>query len=75
VTPESLVANVFGIPADSITDESSNRTLKEWDSLGHITLILELEQAYGVSLGPDEALTLTSVGAIKQMLQSRDVRW
>jgi hypothetical protein len=28
-----------------------------------------------VSLGPDEALTLTSVGAIKQMLQSRDVRW
>jgi acyl carrier protein len=75
VTPESLVANVFGIPADTITDESSNQTVKEWDSLGHITLILDLEQTYGVSLGPDEALTLTSVGAIKQMLRDRGIGW
>ena len=75
MTPESLVANVFGIRLDAVSDETSNRTLSEWDSLGHITLILELEQAYGVSLSPEEALTLTSVGAIKRTLEGRGIRW
>jgi len=75
VTPEALVARVFGHDASEIDDATSPETLGEWDSLGHITLIIELESAFDVSFAPEEAMAMTSVGAIKSALRSRDARW
>ena len=73
--PEAVIARVFGVSPDRITDKTSNETLPEWDSLGHITLVIELEATYGVSLSAEETLTLTSVPAIKRLLGERGVSW
>lgn len=75
MTPEQLVARVFGMHVSEVGDDSSNRTVDGWDSLGHVTLIMELESAYGVSLSTEDALALTSVGAIKRFLESKSVSW
>ncbi len=75
VTPEALVARVFGREPSEIGESSSPETLSEWDSLGHVTLIIELESAYGVSFSPEETMTMTSVGAIKRTLGTRGVQW
>jgi acyl carrier protein len=75
VTPEAVVARVFGVPRASVTDATSNTTLEAWDSLNHVTLILELEEVYGVTLGAEEALAMTDVGAIKRMLRAQGVDW
>jgi acyl carrier protein len=75
MSPEALVAELFALSPDRVTEDSSNQTLPEWDSLGHITLVLELETRYGVSLSAEEALALTSVKAIKQTLRERGVTW
>jgi acyl carrier protein len=40
MSPEELVARVFGQNVASIDDETSPDTLPEWDSLGHVTLII-----------------------------------
>ncbi|MBL8984820.1 MAG: acyl carrier protein [Gemmatimonadales bacterium] len=74
-SPEELVARAFGVAASQVTDQTSNQNLPEWDSLGHITLVVELESTYGVSLSPDEALQVTSVDAIKKMLTARGISW
>ena len=74
-SPEELVARAFGVAPHQITSQTSNQNLPEWDSLGHITLIVELEAAYGVSLSPDETLQVTSVEAIKTLLAARGVAW
>jgi acyl carrier protein len=71
MTPESVVARVFGQNAADIDDSTSPDTLPEWDSLGQITLIIELESAFGVSFSPDESVSLNSVGAIKAALATR----
>ena len=34
--------------------------LEQWDSLTHIKLIMELEMAYGISIGPDDIPDLYS---------------
>ncbi len=73
--PERIVARVFGVSPGTITDESSNQTLEAWDSLNHVTLILELESAYGVSFSADETLGMTSVAGIKRVLRSHGVVW
>jgi acyl carrier protein len=44
-----------------------------WDSLNHVTLILELEGAFGVSFAAEEALGMTDVGAIKRVLRTHGV--
>lgn len=65
---EQVVAQVFGLHPSQVTDATSNQNTAEWDSLGHVTLIMELESRYGVSISAEEMLTLTSVGALKRRL-------
>jgi acyl carrier protein len=73
--PETIVATTFNCDEDLIDDRSSPETIEEWDSLGHITLMIELEAAYGVSFSPDEAIGLTSISAIKSALSAHHVTW
>ena len=73
--PKTVIARVFGVSVDRITDQTSNETLPEWDSLGHITLVIELETTYGISLSPEETLTLTSLPAITRFLEERGISW
>jgi citrate synthase len=65
---EEVVAKVFNIPAAAVTDELEFNGVPEWDSLNHVNLMLELEQVYGVAVGEDEMVDLTTVRAIRQFL-------
>ena len=75
MTPEMVVGRVFGVDISTVTDSTSNRSLREWDSLAHITLILELEAVYGVMLSAQDALAMTDVGSIKRILGARGTTW
>lgn len=73
--PEEVIAKVFGMPPTEVTDDTSNKTVSTWDSYGHLTLILELEATYRLSLSPDEVLNMINVKCIKQTLASHGVTW
>ena len=75
MSPESVVANVFDYDVAKISDATSSESIPTWDSLGQITLLIELESAYGVSFSAEEALGMSDVGAIKRMLRERGVTW
>ena len=75
MTPEAVVARALGVPSSRISIESSNQNLEEWDSLGHITLLLELEAEYGTSFSAEESLELISVEAIHRALEARGITW
>lgn len=65
---EDVVAKVFRVPAASVTDDLEFNGVPEWDSLNHVNLMLELEQIYGVAIGEDEMVELTTVRAIREFL-------
>jgi acyl carrier protein len=69
------VSRVFGLPPQSVNDETSNTRVRSWDSLAHVTLVLEMESTYGVCFSVEETLQMTNVGAIKRVLSGRGVRW
>jgi acyl carrier protein len=75
MAPEAVVAETFGLNPTEIDDSSSPDTVAAWDSLGHVTLIIQLEAAYGVSFAPEETMTMTNVGAIKEALSTHGARW
>jgi acyl carrier protein len=65
---EAVIATTFGVPVTDIAATSDMTTLRQWDSVGHINLILALEQEYGVTIDEDAIVELTSVQAIKDFL-------
>lgn len=44
--------------------------LDEWDSLGHLELVAQVEKEFGVSLDFDDIPKLTSLDALRAHLQS-----
>ncbi len=73
--PEEVMSRVFGVGRNQIDEATSNGSLPEWDSMGHMNLIMELEATYSVSLSPDDALKMTDVASIKRILRDRGATW
>jgi len=75
VRPEELVANVFGLAPDEVHDATSPDDVEDWDSLGHVNLVTEIEEVYGVALSTDDAMEITDVAALKRLLAERGASW
>lgn len=75
MAPEDVLCKVFDVRRAEVDDATSNRSLPDWDSMGHVNLILELETTYGVSFSAAETLGMTDVASIKQVLQNHGVTW
>jgi acyl carrier protein len=63
-----VIAGVFPVEPGALTDADSPQTIAEWDSVGHLNLVLAIEAEFGVQFSPDEMAELTSVGAIRERL-------
>jgi acyl carrier protein len=69
----AIFRDVFGISDADYNDKLSAQTLKAWDSVTHLSLLLALEQGFAVSFQPEEATAMTSVAAIKRALADKCV--
>lgn len=56
----ALVADVLERDAESIGPDATPEEVPEWDSVRHLTLILALEQRFGVDIDPGVVPGLTS---------------
>lgn len=70
---QEVIATTLKVPSEKITETTINENLAAWDSLGHVNLMLALEQTFGVYLDVEDFPILTSVPAILQYLQNHDV--
>lgn len=52
---KAVLGQVFGIPAQNVADDISMDTLEAWDSVKHLSLILALEQEFGLQF-PEKAI-------------------
>lgn len=64
-----IVSLTFGAPVAALTNDSNPETVAGWDSLNHIHLVVALEEEFGVSFDPEQALELDSVGAIVRAVE------
>jgi acyl carrier protein len=65
----AVIADVFGVPREELGAETVQEDIPEWDSLGHLNLMLALEEAFGVSFSVDEMPELVSVKAIVEKVR------
>jgi len=69
---KQVMAEVFHLPAEQIPDDSRIDHLENWDSLGHIQLMLALEERFGTPITADDILHLTSLEQIARFLRRAD---
>ena len=68
-----VIARALRVPATSVSDESSPATLRRWDSLHHLELMTEIEEAYGVQFSTADMVRAQSVGEIRRLLRERGI--
>lgn len=65
---QAIFHDVFGVAPADFHPKLDADSVEAWDSVMHLTLLLTLEQKFGVSFEPEVGLQLTSVAAIKTAL-------
>lgn len=73
-TVEEVVARVFGVERMAIDERSSPETVEGWDSMGHLTLLLELERSFALSIAVSDAIEMADVASIKAILRTYGAR-
>lgn len=63
----------LGIKPELIVDELKYQSIEEWDSVGHMALVAELETNFDIMLDTDDIIDMSSVAIAKTILQKYDV--
>ena len=67
----SVFSDVFGVAIDPRESNVQRTSVAEWDSIGHLRLVLELEEAFQVPLPDEEMLTVNSLRDVEAVLARR----
>jgi acyl carrier protein len=68
-----ILAQTLKIPPARITDTSKKADFPSWDSLGHVNLMMALEQTFGVFLEVEDFPKLVSVPDMLQYLKAQGI--
>ena len=56
----------------TINEKTKKNNILEWDSLGTVNLVIELEKFYKIKISPNQALKIDSVSKIINLLKKKD---
>lgn len=66
-----VMNKVFGLKENEV-ENASMQTVREWDSLKHIALMMAIEEEFGIpKITPDEIVKMTSIAQIKTVLKEK----
>lgn len=68
------VATALAVSGELVTADTAFGSLPQWDSMGHMNVVLAIEQTFGLAFESYEIADLTSVAAIVSALTERGLR-
>lgn len=70
---EKVIREVFPIEQDTIDENWTSDDIPDWDSVGHLNLIMEIEKAFDIKIEIEEMFEVEKLGDIIPILQKRNV--
>lgn len=70
---EQVIRDVFPIETDTIDEKWTSDDIPDWDSVGHLNLIMEIEKAFDVKIEIEEMFEVESLGDITTILDKKKV--
>jgi acyl carrier protein len=68
---KQVVADVLAADVASIGPDFSMDTVEQWDSLRHMTLVLAIEDSFGIAIPDEEAANITSWPLIRLVVEEQ----
>ena len=65
--------DALSISADKLTDDLTYQSITEWDSVGHMTLVSALEDAFDIMMDTDDIIDFSSYGKGKEILAKYNI--
>ena len=69
---KEILSNVFKIDISQISDNIKIGELPEWDSLGHMRLVLHIEKIINRSISIEEILEIVDIENIESILNKNN---
>jgi len=70
-----IFAEALQINIERVVDELMYNSIPEWDSIAHMTLIAEIDNAFDTMLDTDDVLDMSSFAKAKEILVKYDVQF
>ena len=67
----SRLAIALGVPESQLTPDATTDSIAEWDSIGHLNLLSELESLFGEVVEDKELRRITSIRQLLDGLHAR----
>jgi len=67
---KAIMARVFEVGPEAITDKTRRRDFERWDSLGHLALIGAVQDEFQIEIPPDQALEMETIEDVKRAILS-----
>ena len=64
---------IFAIDRSLVTPELAYQSIPEWDSVGHMTLVAEIENTFNVMFDTDDIIGMSDVAKAVETLQRHGV--
>jgi acyl carrier protein len=71
---EDILADIFKVPASSVTDSMSSKDIPAWDSMNYLLFISALEKEFKLSFTMDEVMGAETVGDIRKVVEARGTK-
>lgn len=65
----AIMRETFGV--EEVATDASQKNCEQWDSLRHLALASELEDAFDLELEPEEIAEMTDFSRVIAMLESK----
>ncbi len=65
----TILADLFALDPDSIGPDTSTDTVEEWDSLQHLTVVLSVEEEFGIQLDEEQTIAMVTFPLITEIVR------
>lgn len=68
---QTLMSELFEVPLEAVPADLQFGGLSQWDSMGHMRLVMALEERFGLPIDADSIAELISIPAIVSRIQEQ----
>jgi acyl carrier protein len=70
---EEIVGAVLQAPVEDVVDEATPETIKSWNSLNHVQVVIALEEAFGVRFSAQEISSVRRIADFRRVLRKSGI--
>ena len=69
---QKLLVEALQVPVNQVNPDLAFGDLPQWDSMGHMEVMMLLEEQFGIEITADTIANLTSVASIRDYLEEQE---